>query len=103
MAEQKDLAIEAAKMVVKQAVQKALVSASVAVAPYVGVGCLIVLGVFLLVLAVCIIFLIVIYATCNEAPTTIKFMSYIANIVPGISGMQEASMLGQICDILKQQ
>jgi len=103
MANQKDLAVEAAKMAVKQAAQKALMSAAGAIAPYVGVGCLIVLGVVLFVLAVCVVFVAMLYVTCNDAPNTIKAVGWLASLLPsGISGVEEAKMLSQICDIFKQ-
>lgn len=103
MANQKDMLVEAAKMAVKQAAQKALMSAAGAIAPYVGIGCLIVLGVILFVVAVCVIFVVMLYVTCNDAPNTIKFAGWLASLLPsGLTGVEEAKMLSEICDIFKE-
>lgn len=100
----KDVAVEAAKMYARQAAKKALLSAGAAIAPYVGIGCLIVLGLFLFVILVCLLFVMILYATCNYAPTIIKVASWLAGIIPNSMSdtAQTLSILGPICDIFKQ-
>jgi len=103
MSQQKDLAVEAAKMAIKQAAQKALISAASAIAPYVGIGCLIVLGFFLIIIVGCIIFVVLLYTMCNYAPTTIKFASWVSGILPGdLTTAKALSILGPICDTFKR-
>ena len=103
MADQKDLAVEAAKMAIKQAARKALMSAAATVAPYVGAGCAIILGVFLIVVLACLLASISLYSICNYAPKSLSVLSWFAGFAP--SSWTKAQMiagLGQLCDIFKE-
>lgn len=102
MAEAKELAQDVAKFVAKQATQKALMSAGTAVAPYVGIGCLIILGIYLLISISVAVAIILIYNTCNYSPWLIKFASAVSGILPqSLTVTKAASVLGPICDIFK--
>lgn len=103
MADRKDLLAEAAKTAVKQAAKKALVSAAGAVAPYIAIGCLIVLGIVVAIILICVIFVALIYATCNYAPYTIKFASMVSGVIPeSMTTAKALSVLGPICDIFNK-
>lgn len=97
------MATEAAKVAIKQAAQKALISAGTAILPYVGIGCAIVFLIFLAIMLLAIVFMVMTYSICTYAPTTIKFASWVSGILPeSMTTAKALSILGPICDIFKQ-
>ena len=75
-----DVAKEVAIKAAKEVLQKAAIQAAAAVAPYVGIGCLIILGIILAIFLVSILAFLTLYGICDYAPRTMGWVTWWYNM-----------------------
>jgi len=76
---------ETAAKLAQEALKKAAVAATTAAAPWVGIGCLIIAGLFLIIFLFSVLAILSLYGLCNYAPHTTNWISWWNN-------------MGDICD-----
>jgi hypothetical protein len=69
----KELATKLAKETVKKAVMQATASTAAVVAPYVGIGCLVILGIFLAIFIFSTLSYITLYKICEDTPRVLTW------------------------------